>query len=316
MMRYRVGPERPGAGASGGRARLLPAVLLIFAAGYGLPASAEDRPDAGNEVPVSPLGAEDFETIEATGAPEIIFPSLEHAGPPLGRTYTAMLRPGFWAAWSDTRLWKWPGTAVVALEESERTNDVIPLFPIEVFLRGENSEFRFRYFWWDYPSSGTLTEDFGIVPAGPFEAELDTNILGIDFLYRIIDYTGFDLFLATGVDVFDTRVDINSGLVRDSIEETVPIVTVGVGLRISVRDNVSIFASSSALSYSQLLGVDETFFAVNDMYKNIEVSLVFEPSENFNWGVGWKHYEVGFENDTLLFAQELKGPYAWLRLRF
>ena len=205
---------------------------------------------------------------------------------------------------------------MVSLEEKERSNDVLPLVPLEVFLRAENHEFRFRFLWWSYETSGVLTGDFGIVPPGPVTGELDTDILGFDFLYRIIDRAGFDLYLTMGADAFITRMDLSNGPVRDSIEETVPIVTVGAGCRVNIRDEMSIYASSSALSYAQLVGMDETFFDVNDTYRNVEISLLFEPSEKLNWGVGWKHYEVGFQNSDLLAAQELKGPCVWARLRF
>ena len=307
---------RSGASAFGGVIRPLFAALLALAASHAAPVLAQDESAAGDETAVTPAETVDSEDPDTEEAPEVTPPALVPTVPVAGGKYRTMLRPGFWAAWSATRFRKSPGPAVVSLEESQRTNDVLPLFPLEVLLRAENHEFRFRYLWWSYESSGALAGDFGIVPPGPFNSELDTDVLGCDFLYRIIDRTSFDLYLTMGCDIFVTRMDLTSGPARDSIEETVPIVTVGAGLRINFRDDMSIYASISALSYAQLLGVKDTFFDVNDTYRNVEVCLLFEPSERLNWGVGWKHYEVAFQSADLLVAQELKGPCVWVRLWF
>jgi len=312
---------RSGASAFGGVVRPLCAALFALAASQSALVLAQDESAAVDETAVAPaetVDAEDLDTepLDTEEAPEVTPPAIITTGPPAGWKYKAMLRPGFWAAWSDTRFRKSPGAASVSLEESQRTNDVLPLFPFEVFLRAETHEFRFRFLWWSYESTGALAGDFGIVPAGPFKSELDTDVLGVDFLYRIIDHPSFDLYLTMGADAFITKMDLTSGPVRDSIEETVPIVTVGAGVRVNIRDEISIYASSTALSYAQLVGMDETFFDVNDTYRNVEISLLFEPSEKLNWGVGWKHYEVAFRDSDLLVAQELKGPCIWARLRF
>ncbi|MHC4202215.1 MAG: hypothetical protein ACYSU0_19665 [Planctomycetota bacterium] len=307
---------RSGASALGGVVRPLFAALFALAASHAVPALAQDESEPGDETTVAPAETVDPGPPDTEEVPEVIPPAIITTEPAAGWKYKAMLRPGFWTAWSDTRFRKSPGAAVVSLEESQRSNDVLPLFPLEVFLRAENHEFRFRFLWWSYESSGVLTGDFGIVPPGPVTGELDTDVLGFDFLYRIVDHSSFDLYLTMGADAFITRMDLSNGPVRDSIEETVPIVTVGAGFRVNIRDDISIYASSSALSYAQLIGMDETFFDVNDTYRNVEISLLFEPSEKLNWGVGWKHYEVAFRNSDLFVAQDLKGPCVWARLRF
>ena len=191
-------------------------------------------------------------------------------------------------------------------------------FPLEVCARARDREFRVRYLFWNESASRVFTGSFGdaTFTAESVEASVDTDALGIDFLYRIVDRDAFDLFFSTGVDLFATEVALRGASGADAIRETVPILTVGLGLRVRLKDDLNLYVSNSALSYSQLLGMDEEFFGVKDIYRNLEISMQWDLYGGAAWGVAWKHYEVDFASSRLSASQGLEGVAVWYSKRF
>lgn len=292
-------------------ARLLCVGLLAFAAAS--MARSEEAPTV-DEIPAETPEAADPETGET---PEVDLTTTEPAAP---ERYKVRVRPAFWLAWSSSSFWKagLPGARVVSPEDDLGGRDVHVVLPLEVLARTENNEFRFRYLWWNSEASSQFTGDFGNLSFLNQEATatLGTHVIGVDFLHRVVDHINFDLYITVGGDLFITKMELSGAPGTESIEETVPILTVGLGVRFPLNIDWSVYASSSALSYSQLLGMDEAFFDVKDVYRNIEVSVIRHVSDKFSWGAGWKHYEVGFKNTTLDASHEMKGPCIWASLQF
>ena len=232
--------------------------------------------------------------------------------------YKMMVRPALWLGLLNTSFSKAPGAARVTLEDTFDANRFQVVLPLEICARTEALEIRARYMFWNESATRVFTGDFGnaTFAAEPVEAKLNTDVIGGDILYRIVDRDAFDLFFSTGVDLFSTEMSLSGASGADSIDETVPIVTVGLGLRVRIRNDVSLYVSNAALSYSQLLGMDEEFFGVKDTYRNIEVSLQWDRYDDTSWGLAWKHYEVGFSSSRLTAAQELKGVAVWYNRRF
>jgi hypothetical protein len=173
--------------------------------------------------------------------------------------------------------------------------------------------------FWNETASSNFSGDFGntdFALSPNVEADLNTDVLGADFLYRIVDHDAFDLFFSTGVDLFSTELVLSGASGTETLAETIPIITVGLGLRVRLRDDLSFSISSAALSYSQLLGMDEEFFGVKDTYRNIELSMQWDLYDDSSWGVAWKHYEVGFRSSRLSISQELKGVSVWYSRKF
>jgi len=252
--------------------------------------------------------------------PDIIPVTPEPIGPVVEEGYKLMVRPAFWIGWLDTSFKKTPGASTVSLEGTFDASKFQAVFPIEVCARTDAAEFRFRYMFWNETASRYLsgTWDFGNASFTneSVEADLNTDVLGIDMLYRILDRDSFDLFISTGADLVSTEFSLSGAGGVDSIDETLPIITVGLGLRFRLNDDLSFSLSSSALSYSQLLGLDEEFFGVNDTYRNIELSLQWDLYNDANWGVAYKQYDVGFQSARLSASQSLKGVAVWYSRRF
>ncbi|MHC5054116.1 MAG: hypothetical protein ACYTKD_05290 [Planctomycetota bacterium] len=284
--------------ARGGRALALAAAVGCVLA-VALPAASQDTPPPEPDmVPVTP----------------------EPIGPFVDEGYKVMVRPAFWLAVMDTSFRKgpdWTG-ATFSLEDDFDASSFQVVFPLEVCARTTDMEFRFRYMFWNESATRGFTGDFGNASfsAEPVEVDLDTDVFGVDFLYRIVDRDAFDLFFSTGADLFSTEMSLSGASGSDSIDETVPIITVGLGLRVRLKDELNLYVSSAALSYSQLLGMDEEFFGVNDTYRNIEVSLQWDLFNDASWGVAYKHYEVGFDSPRLTASQDLKGVSVWYSRRF
>jgi len=250
--------------------------------------------------------------------PDIIPVTPEPVGPVVEEGYKLMVRPAFWLGWLDTSFKKTPGATTVSLEDTFDASRFQAVFPVEVCARTDSAEFRFRYMFWNETAAHNFGGGFGNIPlvAGSYEADLNTDILGVDMLYRILDRDSFDLFFSTGADLVSTEFSLSGAGSVDSIDETVPIITVGLGLRVRLKDDLSLSLSSSALSYSQLLGMDEEFFGVNDTYRNIEMSLQWDLYNDANWGVSYKQYDVGFESTRLSVSQSLKGVAVWYSRKF
>jgi len=250
--------------------------------------------------------------------PTMVPVTPEPIGPVACKSYKLMVRPGFWLGWLNTSFKKTPGAATVSLEDTFDASKFQVVFPIEVCARTDSSEFRFRYMFWNETSANSFGGGFGSIPlaVGSYEADLNTDILGVDMLYRILDRKSFDLFVSTGADLVSTEFSVGGAGGTDAIDETVPIITVGLGLRFRLKDNLSLSVSSSALSYSQLLGLDEEFFGVKDTYRNVELSLQWDLYNDANWGMAYKQYDVGFESARLSVSQSLKGFAVWYSRRF
>jgi len=251
--------------------------------------------------------------------PDIIPVTPEPVGPVVDEGYKLMVRPALWLGILNTSFSKAPGAAHVSLEDTFDASKFQAVFPIEICARTDAAEFRFRYMFWNEKATHGFTGDFGSIPAGPavpYEAKLNTDVLGIDMLYRILDRDSFDLFISTGADLVSTEFSLSGAGGADSIDETIPIITVGLGLRFRLKEDISFSLSSSALSYSQLLGLDEEFFGVKDTYRNIELSLQWDLYNDANWGVGYKQYDVGFQSSRLSTSQSLKGVAVWYSRRF
>jgi hypothetical protein len=251
---------------------------------------------------------------------------VEVGEPPAGEeSYRAIFQPIFWIAWSDHGFRKGAGGTFFDLESAFGADTVRPQLPLHFLLRTASQEIRGTFLWWRRDGvrllSGGNTIDFdGLTYSSErVSADLGVYAFGLDFLQRVAgsDLGRYEFYLTAGGDLLITDLKL-SGTVLGSgqLREVVPILTVGLGLRFFIREGVSFSATSSALSYAQLLQLDNTFFDVEDTYRNIEVSFRWDRSARFSWGAGWKHYEVGFADDTLSAHHRLTGPSVWMSVRF
>jgi hypothetical protein len=251
------------------------------------------------------------------------------ADPGPGRTYSAVLRPTFWLAWSQLEFGKAPGTTVVTLDDHTQIGNVRVLLPLELLARTENQEFRFKFMHWDREGSTEASVadpiSFGgkTFTIGDVDATLNTDVFGFDFLQRIVgsDISIFEFYLMAGTDLFSTHMELSGDTGNVAINQLVPILTVGMGLRFLIREDISFYAATSALSYSQLLAIEDAYFDVRDTFRSVDVAVRWELSPKLSWGAGWKHYAVGFThkdypNEGVLVFEEMTGPTAWLNWRF
>jgi hypothetical protein len=253
--------------------------------------------------------------------PDMVPVTPEPVGPVIDAGYKLMVRPGIWLGVLNTSFRNGPPATAskVSLEDTFGASRLQVVFPLEVCARTKDAEFRFRYMFWNETASRVVAGplNFGASSfSGSTEATLNTDVLGADFLYRIVARDAFDLYFSTGADLVSTEITLSDASSTESIDEIVPVITVGLGLRVRLKEDLSLSVSSAALSYSQLLGMDEEFFGVNDTYRDIEISLQWNRFDDSSWGIAWKHYEVGFDSDRLLATQELKGVAVWYSRKF
>ena len=235
-----------------------------------------------------------------------------------GAGYNALIRPMLWLAFNEHKFWLTGGNTV-GLESTLNADEISLQLPLEIQIRTSTQEYRARLLWWSRDGGTGSPLSFGSVnhTAGA-SAHLGVTVVGGDFLQRVAgnDLTRFEFYLTAGGDLFFTDFELDSADGSQAIDEFVPILTVGMGLRFQLSEGLYLYAASSALSYSQLLRMSETFFDVEDTYQSMEFSLRWDKSDRFSWGVGYKHYVVGFEDNSLSAYHQLSGPSAWLVLRF
>ncbi len=235
-----------------------------------------------------------------------------------------LLRTSFWLPWASSKFRKGGGASEFSLEDDFGSSQIKALLPLEGYIRTESQEFRLRYVWWTSKGSQTLgaadTLDFGLVSftAEQVTAALATQSLGLDFVQRILETNLLDLYIAAGADIFHASLELSGATGSDTLTEWIPILTVGLGVRFKIREDLSVSITNSALSYSQLLGLKEEFFGMNDVYRNFELSLLWDKAEKLDLGVSWRWYRVGVTStlDPMEVDQELNGLSCWARFKF
>ena len=297
-------------------------------------AAKEDAAAPEVEAEVEPEGVPD-EGVTPTGPdpvgpePPVLIPPVEpvemiQAEP--GR-HRGMFRLSLWVARSSSKFWKKPPIASADSFSMEGDFGSFPLkllLPLEGSIRTETQEFRLRYLGWTSKGAQTVSGadlDFGtatFVDGDRVSATLGTHALGLDFVQRILEKPFFDLYISAGGDLFYTSLALSGAGKSDTLSETIPILTVGLGIRFKVLEDVSASISKSALSYSQLLGLDEEFFGMNDVYQNFEFSVLWERTDWLDLGASWRLYEVSFKSaeDRLEARQKVDGLSVWARLKF
>jgi hypothetical protein len=278
---------------------------------------AKGVPDEG----VTPTGPE-----PVGPEPPVLIPPVEpvemiRAEPDRHR---GMFRPSLWVAWSSSKFWKTSSADKFSMENDFGSFPFKLLLPLEGCIRTDSQEFRLRYLGWTGKGARTVSGTpfvFGTAtfdPGDRVSATLGTHSLGLDFVQRILEKPFFSLYISAGGDLFYTSLGLSGAGKSDTLAETIPILTVGLGIRFKVLEDVSASISKSALSYSQLLGLDEEFFGMNDVYQNFELSVLWERMDWLDLGASWRLYEVSFKSaDGRLEArQKVDGLSAWVRLKF
>jgi len=237
-----------------------------------------------------------------------------------------VFRPAVWIPISRTVFRKGVGGTVFSLEDDKHpfldARGIHLLFPVEAMFRSDSKEFKIRYVHWEnYTTNGLsggppLLNFGGVDFSGRVSARLQTDVLGLDFHQNLWNSPSMGLYLMAGGDLFSTNLELSGSAGSKSLREALPILTVGLGLRFKVKRTADVTMSSSALSYSQLLGMRERFFGADDVYRNAEISVEWEFRPRLHLGAGWKHYEVSFQDEAAKASQEYRGRVFWALCRF
>ncbi len=303
---------------SGGRAHALLAAAFLLA---GFLAGARAEEEAVGGVETEAAGTELFDPEPEVGLPLDEPVEMIEAEP---ERHRMLLRTSLWLPYSTSEFRYGAGATEFSLEDDFGSSQVKVLLPLEGYIRTESQEFRLRYVWWTSKGSKTLggadTLDFGSesFTAEKVTAALATQSLGLDFVQRILESNLLDLYIAAGADILHTSLELSAASGSDTLTETIPILTVGLGLRFKIREDLSVSITNSALSYSQLLGLKEEFFGMNDVYRNFELSLLWDKAEKLDLGVSWRWYRVDVisTEDPMEANQEMNGLSCWARFKF
>lgn len=271
-----------------------------------------------DEIPASIVDMLTKELEEESGElPTVELPPQDVVREEEVEKFKGTVKVGLWLAGFSSSFRANAGDTKVSIDDDLDAPDIVAALPIEAMFKTESQEFKLEYVHFSAKGSD---EHFGIIGGVSADedtsATLSTNSLGVEFLQRIFYYDWADLYLAAGLDIFSTNLKISGATRAASIKEIVPIVTVGLGLRVKLKEDLHLYLKSSALDYSQLLGINSTYFKPDGRYRDSELSVMWVRSDNFSFGAGWRYYDVGVWSVDINNEQRLSGPYGWLNLKF
>lgn len=286
--------------------------------------TAEEPAAAPEPAAEEPAAAPEKEQLEAPVAGLEEPPVVEVEEEPEQPLFRAYVRPVTWLGFSACQFRKDGGTpgTTFSLEETFGTGIFHFLPFVEGLIRTGEREFRIKYMWWRSSGSKTLGGNLNFGSASflggdNVSADLGTSIWSVAYVQPIYRNRSFEFQFNAAAEVLNTEL-VLSNPVRgsDRIKELIPVFTVGLEVSFRLMESWWVNFSSTALSYSQLFGLKERFFNVEDEFRNVEFGAYYRYREKLDLGFGWRYHKVAFDNQELLASQMMRGFLFWMRYLF